>query len=271
MKEHKPPFKNIREVWEDRVKRYSDNVLLICAEDDSKHTYKEMYDGIKRTANLMHRYGIKKGDKIAILTTNIPEFFYMFYGAIIIGAVPAPINYSYKTEEIEFQLNHSESKLIFVEKEFLDKFKQVKNLKHTKTVIGVRCDKEDMVLYEEELKKEPIELKYVPDIEPEDDAYLSYTSGTTGVPKGILHTHKNIIISWDVRHGYVSLGVGDSWLCTQQLYYQDHLFYFGYPFYVGATLVLPKKFSKSRFWEWIKKYKTKYALLFPTMASILLK
>jgi len=255
-------FNSIRDLWEHQAKKYRDNVVLFCVDEDRKITYEEMYNHIKKTANLLLKLGIKKRDKVAFITSNIPEFFYIFYGCLSIGAVTAPISYSSTKNEIEELLDFCDAKILFVENQFVENIKGIKIKK-----IIIRNDKND---FNDMIKKQPEKLKEIK-VEQNDDAYLTFTSGTTGKPKGILITHLNLLTKFTSGPKIITLNPGDRWLCNQQLYYQDHTTYFGYPFGAGASCVMPKKFSKSKFWDIVEKYKIKYTVLFPTMAQILLK
>ena len=120
------PFKNIRELWENQVKKYGDKIVLFCVDEGKEISYKEMYKQINKTANLLLELDVNKGDKVALITSNIPEFFYVFYGCLNIGAVIVPINYSSAVEEIKHLINFSDSRILFVEDQFYDKVKNIK-------------------------------------------------------------------------------------------------------------------------------------------------
>jgi len=150
------------------------------------------------------KLGIKKGDKIATISVNRPEWNFLDMGILQIGAVHVPIYPTISESDYKFILNHSEVKYVFVSgKELLRKiehilpevpnikglytFKNIENVKHLSELI--------------ELGKnniEPEKLKNISEeISPDDIATLIYTSGTTGKPKGVMLSHNNIISNFN--------------------------------------------------------------------------
>lgn len=265
------PFNNIREVWERNSKKFAENIVLFNVDENKSITYQQMYEKINQTSNLLNNLGLKKGSKIAFITSNIEEFFYLFYGAINIGAVACPINYSLTKKEINYLLLFCDAEILFVEKQFLNKVADIKTplLRHK---IGIRCDNCNKILmFENMIKKQPKYLIKKSVLSRDDIAFISFTSGTTGKPKGLVLTHNNLLIKSYYPQFYIDVNQNDKWLCTQQLYYHDQTTFFGIPFYYGAACVMPKKFSRTKFWGQVKKFKITYSVLFPTMAQILLK
>ncbi|MFC1754676.1 class I adenylate-forming enzyme family protein [Thermoproteota archaeon] len=264
------PFNNLREVWEKNSERFKDKIVLYCVDEGTEFTYGEMFKSINKTSNLLLSKGIKKGDKIAFMTSNIPEFFYLFYGTLNIGAVAVPLNYTLTDEELEYMIDFSESKIVFVEEQFLDKVKQSKI-----EIIGIRIREDDSEKpcksFENLIKNQPDALTEKIEIDKHDDAYISFTGGTTGKPKALLLTHNNLLVKSDFYVNFFGFRPDNAWLCNQQVYYQDHTTFFQTPFYAGGACVMPKKFSRSKFWQRVEKYKVRMTTLFPVMAKILLE
>ncbi|MFX0185598.1 MAG: AMP-binding protein [Candidatus Hodarchaeota archaeon] len=184
-------------------------------------TYAETNDTANRVADFLIKKGVKKGDKVAIFLPNTPHYPIIFFGILKAGAVAVTCNPQYTTEELNFQLKDSEAVMVFVldHKRFTPSaYKaiegtQVKNvvvcsvkdyLSKLKGILGgllgkfpkkplIPSNKEDMsTLYKD------IWTSYEPekpqlDINPDEDlAMLIYTGGTTGVPKGVMLSHKNL-------------------------------------------------------------------------------
>lgn len=165
--------------------------------------------------------GIKKGDKIATISTNRPEWNFVDMGILMIGAVHLPIFTSLSTEEYEFILNHSDSKLIFVSDKALYNKIAKANLKENKAEIIYSFDplenvnnwkdilkkgKDSAVFFGEELSK----IKA--SINENDFATLIYTSGTTGTSKGVMLSHKNLVQNFIAASGVFKLGINDKYL-----------------------------------------------------------
>ncbi|UCE13698.1 MAG: long-chain fatty acid--CoA ligase [Candidatus Heimdallarchaeota archaeon] len=181
-------------------------------------TYAETNDAANRVANFLVAQGVKKGDKVAIFLPNLPHYPIVFFGILKAGATVVTCNPTYTTEELKYQLKDSEAVMVFAfdHERFAPttyeaiKGTQVKQvvicsakdfLSKMKGLLGGLLGKVPKSPYHEEgitLFYKDIIASYEPEkpiieINPEEDlAVLIYTGGTTGVPKGVMLTHKNI-------------------------------------------------------------------------------
>ena len=174
----------------------SDETFLVY--DDERYTYRESYQLSCRLANaLMDRYGIQKGDRVAISMRNFPEWILAFQAVTSIGAIAVAMNSLWTAEEMEFGLMDSGAKVLFADQERVDRVRSVlPNLDIQ--IIACRLTKplpEDMV--EINTLLEPRNTSSMPEVEGNsvDDATILYTSGSTGHPKGAVSSHRNIMSS----------------------------------------------------------------------------
>jgi len=207
------------ELLKDTSSRFSDHVALVYPETGLKQDYVEFYNACKDAAKGFMAIGVKKGDHVSIWTTNIPEWIHMQFGLSMIGAVLVTVNANYKTNELDYILNQSDSTTLVLMEEYrdtsfyetvrevipeLDNYRpgQIKseNLPYLKNVIyiGSRNKTPGMYSFDEviELGKNIFDQ----DLEERqktlhfhDVVNMQYTSGTTGFPKGVMLTHYNII------------------------------------------------------------------------------
>lgn len=153
-------------------------------------TYIQLKDQINATIAFLEKLGIKSGDKVAILSSNMPNWGITYYAITFMGAVAVPLLPDFQTAEIENILNHSESKVIFVSLGLISRMNGVSSdyLKHVVRI-------EDYVVIDQD-DPEIFNPNSVPakqyTVAEDDLAAIIYTSGTTGRSKGVMLTHKNI-------------------------------------------------------------------------------
>ena len=172
--------------------------------DDERYTYDDMYNAAARVAALLtERYGVVKGDRVAISMRNYPEWVMTFAAATSIGAIAVCMNALWQPEELEYGLQDSGAKVLFADQERLDRMASYRESLPVQ-VIAVRPGKPlpDGVPLLDELTAE-FSSAGMPDadIHPNDDATILYTSGSTGHPKGAVSCHRNIIsalLSWEL-------------------------------------------------------------------------
>lgn len=159
--------------------------------DEKPLTYKEVDQKINSLINFLEKNNIKKGDRVAILGTNMPNWGISFYAVTFKGAVAVPILPDFSKSEIQNVINHSESKLLIISSSLLSKIEhldgnQLKTVVLMENFLPVKTSGE-FVAYSENSR--PSE-KY--SVNCEDLASIIYTSGTTGKSKGVMLSHGNI-------------------------------------------------------------------------------
>ena len=191
----------------DLVPRYKNNFKIkddaLVGKEDGKWIKHSIDYYIETANNISYAFlklGVKKGDKIATITQNRPEWNFLDTGILQIGAVHVPIYPTISESDYKYILKHAEVKFVFVAgKELLTKIERI--LPEIPSIEGVYTFKQtEKVKYLQELidlgknNPAPEKVKEInPTIQPDDIATLIYTSGTTGSPKGVMLTHNNII------------------------------------------------------------------------------
>lgn len=171
-----------------------DRVAIIYG--DEYITWKQLMRRINKLANALKKLKVKKGDKVAFLLYNSPQFLEANLAAQCLGAIPVPTNFRYVASEIEFLINNSDSKIFIFDDDALpeiqkirDKIPKVGYLIHD----GPR-DKtpEDMLNYEEIISQSKDKMIKT-SLSPFDTSVIIYTGGTTGRPKGVMLSYDNIL------------------------------------------------------------------------------
>jgi long-chain acyl-CoA synthetase len=153
-------------------------------------TYADFYQRVKAVSALLEKAGVQPGDRVAILSANMPHWGVTYFGIVSMGAVVVPLLPDFSTEEIKNILRHSRTSVLFVSKGLQSKIKSA-NI-HS---LNFKFSIEDFSLLEgtsEVIFDEKATPQNHPDIGEDDLAAIIYTSGTTGKSKGVMLTHKNI-------------------------------------------------------------------------------
>ncbi|WP_194745625.1 class I adenylate-forming enzyme family protein [Thermaurantiacus tibetensis] len=150
----------------------------------------------RAAAMLQHRYGIAKGDRVAIAMRNYPEWIILFLGAISIGAVVVPMNAWWQTDELAYGLRDSGTRLVLADEERIRRIAAIEGL--SLPMVAVRtshavAEAFGATTLEDALADAPPAPWFLPPLYPEDDATIMYTSGSTGAPKGAVSTHRGIV------------------------------------------------------------------------------
>ena len=171
--------------------------------DDERLTFAEAYREAARVAHLLvHQYRVVKGDRVAIAMRNYPEWIIAFMAATSVGAIAVAMNSMWQPEEMEYGLRDCGANVLFADRERLDRLAQCSKTLHVRP-IAVRPAKSNGDAPDlGRLLDSGGEVDMPPaDIAPDDDATIFYTSGSTGQPKGVVSTHRNILaalLSWEL-------------------------------------------------------------------------
>ena len=147
-------------------------------------TYASFNERTNRLANALYRLGVACGDHVAILMHNCPEMLEAMYACFKLGCAAVPINFRLHPKKFAFVIDHSEATAVIISSEFNEPLMEVRGLTAgARHLITLASASGEFLDYETLLAEEEGRWKDV-DVEPDDLAWLFYTSGTTGVPKG---------------------------------------------------------------------------------------
>jgi acyl-CoA synthetase (AMP-forming)/AMP-acid ligase II len=153
---------------------------------DTRITYMEMADRVKRLANALQSLGIGRGSHVAVMALNCPQYVETYYACATLGAVFVPLNYRAKQEELTYMINTAQADVIFVSERYLDLLASIRaGLTSVQHVICYDAALAGALTYDQLLaENEPEDI--VVEVEDHDPTILMYTSGTTAMPKGVL-------------------------------------------------------------------------------------
>lgn len=261
----------------EKLAQFSDKPCLISGPTGKIYSYAETHLLCQKTAVGLSKLGIKKGDCIMILLQNCPEFVFTFFGASMIGAISTPANPYYTPSEIFKQLKTSSAKLIITQSQFVDKLRNHDEYKLGEdfNVITVDNPPENCLNFSVLSESNEAELNQ-PEIDPNDPVVLPFSSGTTGLPKGVILTHKSLSTSVgqqvDGENPNMYLTTDDVMLCVLPLF---HIFSLNSVLMIalraGSGILLMPKFEINSLLELIQKYKVSVAMVVPPLVLALAK
>lgn len=221
----------------------------------------------RRIAANLHRHGVRRGDRVALVALPRTDYVATLAGAILLGAVPAPVNHHFKVRELHATLSVLEPAVVIVDDSTCETAQRaLDRLGERPCVAGISgCTAGDFVLIED-----PGEHTFPrPVIAPEDPALILHSSGTTGLPKLVLRSHGSIAQFLDLFAGY--FGEDEHILNFLPLYHQAGLVLnILAAFRLGTDVVQVSRFSTSAFWDLVDRYGATHVNLVSPMASFIL-
>lgn len=203
-----------------------------------------------RFANLLLTRGIKKGDKVAVLMMNCIEWLPVYFGILKTGAIVVPLNYRYTADEIKYCINKADADFIVFGPEFTGRIEEICH-RVPRVKMWLYCG-EDCPSFADSLDEL---ISYCSSKAPKiqltdnDDAAIYYSSGTTGFPKAILHTHKALMHACMTEQSHHSQTKDDVFLLIPPLYHTGAKMHWFGSFLVGAKAVILKGIKP----QWIIK------------------
>ncbi|MEA2040786.1 MAG: AMP-binding protein [Thermodesulfobacteriota bacterium] len=244
----------VTEILARNDRMYGDETALIEREPAKNKrvsiTWKEFDDLANRVANALIAKGVKKGDKVIHLMMNCIEWLPAYFGILRTGAWAVPLNFRFTAEDIEKCGKIAEAKVMFFGEEFVDRVNSIKGELDTindYVFVGPSDMKPDYAEpYEAFLETGSTEDPNIP-LNLLDEAGLYFTSGTTGTPKPILLTHKNLEFACVVENRHHNQTHEDNFVCIPPLYHTGAKMHWFGNFIVGAKAVILKGVSP----QWI--------------------
>jgi long-chain acyl-CoA synthetase len=159
--------------------------------DDQRISYSQLNNYTNAIAHLLKQLGIEKGDKVALMLPNIPEFVYSYFAAAKIGGVAVPLNATSTAYELSYLLENSDAKVLITTEAVRKRFEEIQDkLSSCRKIITVDSTDHNSS-FKKALTSGPFSNPEI-SINPEDPAVIIYTSGLTGKPLGAILTHHNL-------------------------------------------------------------------------------
>ena len=204
-----------------------------------------------RLANLLLKRGIKKGDKVAILLMNCLEWLPIYFGVLKTGAVAVPLNFRYSAEEIKYCLELSDAIALIFGPEFIGRVETIYDqiIPKVKTIFFAGENRPSFAENYDRLTANCSSTDPQIEMDDEDDAAVYFSSGTTGFPKAILHTHASLMSACRTEFKHHGQRREDNFLCIPPLYHTGAKMHWFGSLLTGSKAVLLRGVKP----EWILK------------------
>ena len=233
-------------------------------------TYAELVDGVQRMAGGLAARGFGHGDVLAIMAPNVPEYAVIFHGVAAVGGVNTTINPTYTAEEVEHQLLDSRARFLVTTSAFVETASLAAAAAGVEEVFAI--DEAPGVSSLVELLAAEPKTEYASVDPGEDLVALPYSSGTTGLPKGVMLTHRNLVAN--LAQGEVALGVEEGEVVVAVLPF-FHIYgmqvLMNGVLYAGATAVTMPRFDLEEFLRIIQEHSVTRAYVVPPIVLALAK
>jgi len=241
-------------------------------------TFRELAERADRFGDLVRTLGVGPEDRVLLVLWDCPEYFYSFLGAMKIGAIPVPVNTMGRPEDYLFFLNDSRAKLVVANDAlYEEKISPIRERsKYLMYVIVVGREAPGALNFSALLEKASSRL--VPEETSRDDvAYWMYTSGTTGLPKAVVHLHHDLLYAWPpVSETVYEIREDDVIFCTSKMFFAygknasfDTSLLYGVPVVLWPKWPAPDTISEVI--EMVRRYRPTLFFSVPSLYSALLR
>ncbi|VWX62637.1 putative sulfoacetate--CoA ligase [Burkholderiales bacterium 8X] len=266
----------VRELIEAQAERRADHLYALAVDNpggaDARLSYRELARGCRRVADVLQAHGAGPGDTVSVVMPNGLQTLRVLLGAMHGGLCVNPVNLLSQPDQMRYVLDHSDCRVVCVAPEWEARVReQLASLDRQVSLLVVDPDGAAMP-GEGAADTQANSMGDTPAPRPDAVALLMYTSGTTGVPKGVMLTQRNLAANALAISAEHALGPADRVLAVLPLY---HINAFTVtmlaPMAEGGSLAMPPKFSAGRFWEQAALAGCSWINLVPTMISYLLE
>lgn len=258
----------------ENISKVGSKPCLINGSTGEVYTYYDVELTSRKVASGLSKLGIRKGDVVMLLLPNSPEFAFVFLGASYLGAMTTAANPFFTASEVAKQGKSSKAKIVVTQACYYDKVKDYANENGVK-IICIDSPPKDCLHFSELTRADENDIPKV-DISPDDVVALPYSSGTTGLPKGVMLTHKGLVTSVaqqvDGENPNLYFHSEDVILCVLPLF---HIYSLNSVFLcglrAGAAILIVPKFEIVSLLELIQKYKVSVMPIVPPIVLTITK
>jgi len=253
-----------------------DREAYVDSHSDERLTFRQLNERCNRLANAFIDAGVAPGERVALLLMNSAEFMEAYFALAKIGAVVVPLNWRLVADELEFILKDSGTRRLIFDGDFADTVADLHS-RGDRTDVGhwlqVTGGGDGAHFAESYERFRDAGMAAEPPVRGADDdmLYIMYTSGTTGLPKGVVHTHTTSIWAVLTIAATVNYEDGDRYLAALPMFHVGALTPLAVNVYAGVTSVVMRSFDPVLAWQLIEREKITTGLMVPAMLNFMVQ
>jgi amino acid adenylation domain-containing protein len=256
-----PSLHGMGELIDRAAQRWPEKIAIVDPEANSSVTYAELKGRSQSVAAWLNELGLSEGSKIAVSAGNSVAALELLTGAFYAGVVPVPCNPDLGPEQLAYVLGHCDAKYLFASKENC----------HALANALQKCERKvEVIEVGRRLELQASDLRSK-EGDPHDDVLIVYTSGTTGMPKGVLQRISGLFSSIENTAITYNLSEEDRFLCVLPVHHGNSIHKIFATWLTGGTVVLPPRFEVRSFWHWVDHHRCTWLALVPSIISQLLR
>lgn len=256
----------------------------IMYRDQQEFTYTQFGKRVAQLAHALSALGVKAGDTVAVMDWDSHRYLECYFAVPMIGAVLHTVNIRLSSEQLLYTINHAEDDVLLVNTEFLPMLEPIKDKLLTVKKIVVLADTKEKYStsldiaqeYEAMLESHPQAYDF-PDFDENTIATTFYTTGTTGMPKGVFFSHRQLVLHTYGVLAAISGFVSESRVSSDDVYMpitpMFHVHAWGMPYLMtvlGAKQIYPGKYDPATLLRFVSEYKVSFSHCVPTILHMLL-
>ena len=270
---------NLGQILTKRAFLSPDREAYVCSHSGLRLTFRELNARCNQLANSFLKAGIEKEERVGLLLMNGVEFMEAYFALAKIGAVIVPLNWRLVPDELEFILKDSGARSLIFDDEFVDTVSELHARTEKEGKTDIRrwlqvCGEQGAVHFSENYQdfrddgaiEEPVVVA-----SDDDMLYIMYTSGTTGLPKGVVHTHDSAMWAILSVAGTTYYEETDRFLNALPMFHVGALTPLSVNVYRGATSVVMRSFDPVMAWKLLEEEKISTGLMVPAMLNVMLQ
>lgn len=270
-------YRNLFELLEYRAHLQPDDNYITFYPDNSAKTslsYNDFVQKVFKTANFLKSLGISSGDRIATISHNHINTVIQYFAAWTLGATVVPVNVNEEPDRIKYILKSSHTKLAFIKQEYFERFQDTVTELKLQVIIhgieGYNNSEGNHQVFENEIEKQSAIFEPYESVNQETEALIVYTSGTTGLPKGVVLTQYNLMADAEGISKWHNIEKGTVMMCVLPIHHVNgSVVTIMTPMFAGGSLILNQKFHTDRFFNILAYENVNIVSVVPTLLQFL--